>query len=289
MGAAGGRLLYIGQSGNLRARLASYKNLNPDRAPRRLVRLVHEVSSITWEVCESPVAAQLRENQLLRLHRPKFNVVNTWPEQYAFLGVRHQGSTLTVRLVSSMQPEPGETLYGAFKSRGGVRVACGSLLRLLWSLDQPEASPHGLPSALVTPEPPARLELVLGEMASELVAGGLHEFLLGDEDGWLAALAARLPDRERAGPFRARWWEHDLECLREFQRVGPGRHRALRRHAGVEANLIPQEELDDLLVLLRQSQVEDGGGPPARRRLAPSDQGSITVLGRADSREGVGP
>src|SRR3954464_5704812 len=66
------RVLYIGQSGNLRARLGSYKNAKPDRAPRKVIRLIHQVRAITWEKCETPQAARLRENELLRLHRPRF-------------------------------------------------------------------------------------------------------------------------------------------------------------------------------------------------------------------------
>src|SRR3954464_3848013 len=61
------RVLYIGQSGNLRARLASYKNARPDRSPRKVVRLVRQVKSIVWERCENTEAARLRENELLRL------------------------------------------------------------------------------------------------------------------------------------------------------------------------------------------------------------------------------
>jgi excinuclease UvrABC nuclease subunit len=41
-----GRVLYVGQSGNLRARLARYKNTRPDRAPRKVIRLIHAVESI---------------------------------------------------------------------------------------------------------------------------------------------------------------------------------------------------------------------------------------------------
>ena len=48
-----GLVLYVGQSRNLRQRLASYKNAQPDRAPRKVIRLVRAVESITWETCES--------------------------------------------------------------------------------------------------------------------------------------------------------------------------------------------------------------------------------------------
>ena len=43
----GERVLYIGQSRNLRARLGTYKNARLDRASRKTVRLVHEVERIS--------------------------------------------------------------------------------------------------------------------------------------------------------------------------------------------------------------------------------------------------
>src|SRR4029450_13946124 len=45
------RVLYVCKSINLRARLGSYKNAQPDRAPRKILRLVAQVESITWEPC----------------------------------------------------------------------------------------------------------------------------------------------------------------------------------------------------------------------------------------------
>src|SRR5436305_1880225 len=68
-----GEILYVGQSKNLRARLGTYRNANPEHLPRRIVRLVHLVASITWEKCENAPLARVRENELLRLHRPRFN------------------------------------------------------------------------------------------------------------------------------------------------------------------------------------------------------------------------
>ena len=74
------RLLYIGKAKNLRARLNYYRHVRPERASRKVVRLVHAVRSIVYEVCACQNSALLRENELLRLHKPKFNVMNTRPE-----------------------------------------------------------------------------------------------------------------------------------------------------------------------------------------------------------------
>src|SRR5689334_7650621 len=48
------RLLYIGQTANLRARIGSYRHVTPERHPRRTLRLVARIHAIRWEDCESP-------------------------------------------------------------------------------------------------------------------------------------------------------------------------------------------------------------------------------------------
>ena len=86
-----GRIIYIGQSQNLRDRLNSYRQVHPERDSRKTVRLVHEVRRIEWEICDSPASARLRENELLRTVRPRFNRVNVWPWACFYLAWRECG------------------------------------------------------------------------------------------------------------------------------------------------------------------------------------------------------
>src|SRR6185436_10512476 len=65
----GKRVLYVGQSKNLRLRLSYYKNAQPEREPRRIIRMVHQTWSIELQVCETPAAAQAREVELIQEHR----------------------------------------------------------------------------------------------------------------------------------------------------------------------------------------------------------------------------
>ncbi|QIF00798.1 nucleotide excision repair endonuclease [Roseimicrobium sp. ORNL1] len=73
-----GKLLYIGQSLNLRARVSSYRHVSPERHPRRILRLVHRIARIEWQTCETPEAAIELERVLLLQHRPPFNRAGTW-------------------------------------------------------------------------------------------------------------------------------------------------------------------------------------------------------------------
>src|SRR5215207_7877206 len=106
------RVLYIGKARNLRQRLSSYKY---PRSSRKLLRLGCRVRSIVWEICDDGLAASMRENELLRLHKPMFNVLNTRAEHYPFLGLRVVEDGLILRLTKSSKAFPDEQLFGAFK------------------------------------------------------------------------------------------------------------------------------------------------------------------------------
>ncbi len=66
-------VLYVGKAKNLRQRLASYRVANPERLPRRVIRLLYQVTRIEIDLCASEAAAQAREELLICVLGPKFN------------------------------------------------------------------------------------------------------------------------------------------------------------------------------------------------------------------------
>jgi predicted GIY-YIG superfamily endonuclease len=79
-----GNVLYVGKARNLQQRLRSYRIANPDRMPRRHLRLLRDVARIEIEVCPSERAALEREASLLRSLRPKYNRAGVWPGKPRF-------------------------------------------------------------------------------------------------------------------------------------------------------------------------------------------------------------
>ena len=76
-------VLYVGRARNLRKRLNSYRVANPERLPRRIVRLLHQVKRIEWDECGSEDAARHREDLLICVLSPKFNAAGkVWPRQH---------------------------------------------------------------------------------------------------------------------------------------------------------------------------------------------------------------
>ncbi len=243
------QVLYIGQSKNLRLRLGAYKNARPDRAPRKIIRLVHLVRTIVWEECATAEAARLKENQLLRTHRPRFNVQNTYPWAYQFITMQGNADGLALRL--DTQPNSKGKIYGAFKS-GCVR-AYGALLRLIWAAFHQPASPHDFPTPLLGSKPPRQYLFQHDQNSScEMLARWaehMEKFLAGDSDELIHSLEKVLPSVNHISHFQHDLQLNDLEVLGDFFVRGPKRNRELRRQYGIPAQVIPQEELDDLLVM----------------------------------------
>ncbi len=242
------RLLYVGQSKNLRQRLSSYKHIYPETASRRLIRLVHAVRRIDWEEHESVESARLKENLLLRSLRPRFNRMNTYPRAYFFVGVKQSEGTMSLCLTRRL--DEGYRYFGAFKT--GALPAFGSLLRLLWMCWHQEARLEAFPCRLLTTNPPRAFVLHeadrRGGCAAEELEPALARFFDGSSHHARDLLAVHLPDRRPEVPFQEQMIAADLQTLFEFHERGPRRNRQMIGQATEAVTLIAPEELDDLLV-----------------------------------------
>ncbi len=244
------RVLYIGQSGNLRQRLGSYKNARPDRAPRKVIRLIHSVRSLVWEECESIAAARLKEAQLLRVHRPRFNVQNTYPRAYRFISVTAAAEELALSLAT--EPRAEGKSFGAFKA--GSTGAFGALLRLLWAAVHQPHEPYDFPSPLLQSRPPRDFTVRVPSPCSRNPAlTGLMaslEALLGGESAELISLLAEaMPSGPDVPLFQRNLFAADLETLAGFYEFSAKRNRELRHRHGIRGTIIPQETLDDFLAV----------------------------------------
>src|SRR5437879_11425913 len=72
-------VLYVGKAKNLRKRLTSYRVANPDRMPRRHLKMLRAVRRIEFEKCPDEPSALVRESELLRLLQPRCNRSRVWP------------------------------------------------------------------------------------------------------------------------------------------------------------------------------------------------------------------
>lgn len=80
-----GRLLYVGKAKNLRNRLFTYRRVKSDNSSRKVRRLVRMTTEIEIMRTDSEEAALLKENALIRSHKPEFNHAKKSPKTYYFL------------------------------------------------------------------------------------------------------------------------------------------------------------------------------------------------------------
>lgn len=200
------RVLYIGQSKNLRARLGTYKNARPDCAPRKIVRLVHEVRSIVWEKCDSAEAAKSRESELLRVHRPKFNVAGTWPGRARYFRLELHGREVELDCFPddggqqfAFETKEGACLCGPFKA--SVFGTYAALARLLWTLSREAAAPADYPAGFFSAKPPRPARVTFGakwgeaqgEDEAAATFAAVREFLQSGSPRLISFLKVRIP------------------------------------------------------------------------------------------------
>ncbi len=237
---AAGVLLYIGQSSDLRDRLNSYRHVHPDRDSKKTNRLVHLVRRIEWEVCDSAVSAVLRENELLRTLRPRFNRMNVYPKACFFVGMEREAGLLRLRL--TRDTTTGGKLFGAFK---GAAWPFASLCRLLFIASHRDVDIGHFPSSMLTTTPLRAQRFGLDESVASLV----EDYLAGKSVSlveWLTDVCSTVAMRT---PFEQNLMLADLIAAGEFFERGPRKVRRLQLRAGLAGNWVEPEMLFDLLAV----------------------------------------
>lgn len=203
-----GRLLYIGQSSNLRARVGSYRYVNAASHSRRIVRMVARAFRVEWEPCASAAEAIALESRLLLEHAPPFNRAGVWQPPPWWLLLTGEGKTLHAALGREAEVN-GREAQGPLPS--GFRYTFGALMRCALRWQWPELKwwslPAGMSRAAIPPEQMLALSTDTGaalELLHAFVARGCPEALDRLTIG-IAAMDADSPE----GMF----WTADADTL----------------------------------------------------------------------------
>ncbi len=167
-----------------------------------------------------PEAARRREVELLQIHRPKFNVMDTWPAARRWIGLALNGPRLELSLRT--EPSAGEKVFGPFKA--GSIHAYAALLRLLWAAVNQPASPHDFPAWLLGFNPPREFVVTLHHNLANSDGDNLvlclEKFLAGKSTTFLDFLSDAPPADAAISNFQRNLLAEDLETLTNlFERV----------------------------------------------------------------------
>jgi len=251
---AAGALLYVGKAGSLRRRLAQYRTAGRKKKERKRRALVKAAATITWEVCESDLAASLTEIRLIQTLRPRRNVAGAFPFLYPFLGMRVDGRETFFCLTTRPEAFPSFELHGAYRSRDATGEAFHALARLLRFVGHPiPRARDRIIGAAARSSAAARYSMIIGFRRLPVDAPpGWSKLFRGVSREALEALALELLEHPGAMARRAEIQE-DLESIALFfesEAHALARARATTGYAGYP---VPQRERDLLFVQSREA------------------------------------
>jgi predicted GIY-YIG superfamily endonuclease len=248
-----GNILYVGKSKNLQQRLRSYRYAQPTSISKKVLKIISQVREISWEPLKSEKEALLRENNLLRKHRPEYNHVNTRPETYYYVIFSQKKNNLTLSLTMVEKSLGSNDVYGCFKGFGRVYRGLGSLMRILWMLNHLDQDIMQIPMKLMQRKPPEHFTFSYAEYLKKKNKKRftylIKRYLKGTSDLLIHETGRMIKDSiETDNHFIKKLIEIDLNELEDFYRKGPNTNYKMHRFFDLPSHIIAQDKLDDLLV-----------------------------------------
>jgi len=216
------KVLYVGKAKNLRHRLRNYRIANPDKMPRRHLKMVRQVARIELQSCPNETAALEQEAKLIRAIRPKFNRAGVWPGKPRFIVWRVIADQMELALTEI--PEPTWRRFGG--TVGISHHLLQSLARLLWLACHPVRTYAELPTGWARGD--AGQKSALRCELAPAMESWLEMFFWRSAEEVLFRLEIQMSGRTQ--PFERTAIESDLEVLKGFakkQILPPTRQLAL--------------------------------------------------------------
>jgi excinuclease ABC subunit C len=125
---ADGMVIYVGKAINLRNRVRSYFHSTTQQHPRTQ-KLVTKIESIEWIVVGSELEALILEMNLIKRHRPHFNVRLKDDKRYPYIKVHWQDDYPRVTVTRYMVQD-GSRYFGPYTSVWAVHQTLDVLRRM---------------------------------------------------------------------------------------------------------------------------------------------------------------
>ena len=203
------KVLYVGKAKNLRQRIRNYRIANPDKMPRRHLKMLRQVARIEFQLCYNEAAALKRESKLIRTIKPKFNRAGVWPGKTRFIVWRLSQNHLELAITEV--PEPTWRRFG-----GTVGISSylhESLSRLLWLALNPARTYAELPAGWSRGVFGQSAIIQCGEFFNK-IESLLELYFWKSSDEFLLWLTLQISARSHS--FERAAIETDLEVLKEF-------------------------------------------------------------------------
>jgi excinuclease ABC subunit C len=124
---ADGRVIYVGKASSLRSRVGNYFQ-NPINLHPRTAQMVATAASVEWIQVNNDVEALMLEYNLIKEHRPRFNVRLIDDKSYPYLAVTESDEWPRARVMRG-QKRKGTRYFGPFAHAYAIRDTLDHLLR----------------------------------------------------------------------------------------------------------------------------------------------------------------
>ncbi len=244
------KIIYIGQSKNLKQRLYSYRSIKAEKSNKRMVRLVNAVNRIAFETCNTQADAIKLENTLIREFNPRYNRAQVYPYKNPYLICRYDGHRFNIRRQSGReQPDAkaDELVFGTFPA-GMTPRALRGWQRLLILKTSRKKDAFSMPDKFMENLYFKQLTLNFGRGRFNFwIQKHFISYLRGKHRlaFWLL-LISLLPSTVRMDKQLRRIFWKDIKNTYRFFNWGPRRNRKLNFKRDLDPNLpISQDNLSD--------------------------------------------
>ncbi len=233
-----GTVLYIGKAKDLRSRLKSYvQKRDKSLGPWKLA-LLERIADFDYTVTANELEALILETNLIKEHRPKYNVLMKDDKNYVYLKITQEDPYPTLEIVRRME-NPKATYFGPFLSNFDLRNtldllhtifewrACKRSIDVLNKMHASSAAQHDIDLKPCIDQQIGRCNgLCLGTLSHEEYRERIRKviaFFRGDHEEVIERLhvlmneAASAKQFEKAAKFRDTL--HHIESLEEQQVV----------------------------------------------------------------------
>ena len=123
-----GRVIYVGKAVNLRSRVRSYFHASAGHS-RKTAEMVAKVADVEWIVVGSELESLILEMNLIKRHRPKYNVRLKDDKRYPYIKV-HWADPFPKVTVTRRMADDGSRYYGPYTSVWAVHQTLDVLRRI---------------------------------------------------------------------------------------------------------------------------------------------------------------
>ncbi|MCF8037442.1 MAG: excinuclease ABC subunit UvrC, partial [Desulfobacteraceae bacterium] len=142
---ASGRIIYVGKAANLKSRLSSYFS-NTARMDAKTGVLVKHISDFETMVTASETEALILESNLIKQHRPRYNVILKDDKRYPSLRIDPSQKYPNLTIVRKTRKD-GALYFGPYASAGAVKQTLKMIHRMfrIRKCRSPEVKPRTRP------------------------------------------------------------------------------------------------------------------------------------------------